>query len=285
MSSVPVLISVRDGEIVIDIHEPQMLINARDARRIADALREAADQLDQPESPAGESVAEVPEETAGRSAARSDESGDEADQPEFVYSADPGDALAPTPAVLAYQTSSPADAVTPPLFKRGSSGVRFSRKVSDFMDAHSIDREDIIEVVSDPDETWEGMNPGAIDRPTMAIRSDTNHGAIYYTDSDGCWYVISVQPRFRLEEQRKQLDGGPRRISGGPKRSAIDSLAELISRSEAQGLAFEQGKGHGKIYDPSRPQDGHYTVPLTPSDHRAYLNAAAEIRRLFNVDL
>lgn len=273
MSSVPVLISTKDEEIVIDIPQNQINVSGSDARRIADALHDAADILDaQGRQPSDEVTAHQEQE---------DEAIPESDEDQH----DTRPVSAPSPLQVAKQTIHPAETVTPPQFVSRSGGVRFSSKVRDFLEDSSIDESEITEVINNPDEEWEGINPGAITRPTVAVRYDAPHGAIFYLNEDGSCYVISVQPRYKLEEQRRELRGGQRRISGGPKIAAIDSLQVLVSKAKAVGLEFEQGKNHGKIFDPKRPELGHYTVAITPSDFRAYTNAASDIRKMFDVDL
>ena len=272
MSSVPVLISTKDDEIVIDIPENQINVSGSDARRIADALHDAADILDAQ----GEESSDV--ETVSRE--QEDEALPESDEDQQDIPAS-----APSPLQVAKQTIDPAETVTPPQFVSRSGGVRFSSKVRDFLEDSDIDESEIKEVVNSPDEEWEGINPGVITRPTVAVRYDAPHGAIFYLNEDGSCYVISVQPRYKLEEQRRELRGGQRRISGGPKLAAIDSLQVLISKAREEGLDFKQGKNHGKIFDPKRPELGHYTVAITPSDFRAYANAASDISKMFDVDL
>lgn len=278
MSCVPVLISIREGKIVVDISEPQIQVSGPDARRIADALHDAADLIDQPPIEPG----------AGHDEPLSDRSDEDIDHtvPRSAKDPDNRQASSPTPANIAPKTTSPSSTVVPPLFRRRvPKSIKFSGGARKFVADKGISTHDIEEVIANPDEQWEGINPGAMERPTVVVREDIAYGAVYYAEDGGIPYVISVQPRYRLQDQRREISGAQPKISGGPKRAAIDSLDALITAARRDGLDFEQGKNHGKIFDRDRPELGCYTVSITPSDYRAYANAAADIRKMFDVTL
>lgn len=274
MSHTPVIMSIEENEIVVDIAEPRIRLGARDARRLADALHDIADRVDH-------DVADPAlEQPRGHQGQQHDESGD--DNAAIDTADHDTESSAPSPADVPSQ-------VRPsmpywPARSRILRSVRFSKGAREFMEDEGLRPGDIEEVVKHPHHRWEGINPGAVDKPTVAIREDVTHGAVYYPDDHGV-YVISVKLRHQLEEERRDIDGGQPRVSGGPKRPAIDSLKTLVAASRDSGLDFTQGKTHGKIFDPERPELGHYTVAITPSDRRAFANAAAQIRKKFDVEL
>lgn len=59
----------------------------------------------------------------------------------------------------------------------------------------------------------------------------------------------------------------------------IDSLVrELVS----EGWGSIRGKGHWKLKSPASLGSKSQTVPLTPSDGRAFLNFRGDVRRIKN---
>lgn len=146
-----------------------------------------------------------------------------------------------------------------------------------------IEAADIAEVIDSPDDTWEGFNPNAEDRPTVAVRNDQHWGVAYYNTEDGP-HIITIKTRSRLyHDRRSTTDGNRKATSGGAKRPVIDSNEEFIRRVRAAGLTYQLGNNHGKVF--AEFADGHITVPTSPSDPRSWTNAVAEVKRQFGITL
>lgn len=254
----PFTVKIVDDEIHAGVARIYAKLTTEEARHLADQLHDAADLLENPTEQSGVhlSTNQLPAKSM------------------------------PNPADVAAKMTDPASTVTPPLFRRSeSTSIGFSMRVREFMEDNGILQDEIEEVIANPHSQWEGISSSSWKNPTIAVRDDIAHGAVYFVDPYGDNYVVSVQPRFRLEDQRRELTGGQPSFSGGPRRAAIDSLDVLVKAVRSQGLEFEQGKNHGKIFDPLNASLGCYTVPLTPSDHRAYVNAAADLRKKFDIEL
>lgn len=184
-----------------------------------------------------------------------------------------------TPAEVAPQVTGQLD-YHPPIID----GVEFSTRVSRFILERGLDEARLRNVVLDPDDTWKDHNPKAADKASVAVRDDSDYGVVYYPEGEKGIYVVSVRPVGDLYGRRRALTSGFRSNGGGgPKKAAVDSLAQLRKVVSDAGLAFEQGQKHGKVFDPQRPDLGHYAVPITPSDVRSWQNTVSGINRQFGV--
>lgn len=230
-------------------------------------------------SPAAILMLTVTEEQAHRLAEVIDEELD--DPAEQDRAPVPEPSASPTPAVIAPRTTGELT-YRPPR----TADIEYSAGVQRFMEGHGISPITVQEVLNRPDARWQSENPKAEDRPTVAVRHEYYYGVVYYRDHARSIYVISVEPASYLYDKRRFLTSGFRSAGGGvPKRAPITSRKDLTAAVEAAGLKFTHGKTHGQVKDPARLELGHSTVPMTPSDSRAWTNCTAEIRRRFDVEL
>lgn len=234
-----------------------LTITGEQADRLAEAVDEAIeDPPTEPQEPSTDASARIRQSVSAA-----------AQQPPS-----PAAVTTPTPGGLSYQ---------PPR----TSGTEFSPGVQRFMEDNRISPVLVHEVIKNPDDTWLGHNPKAGDRPTVAVKNDHRYGVVYYPDDAGA-YVISVELVSGLYQKRRSLTSGFRSAGGGgAKRAPVLSLRDLITAAESNGLEFSQGKTHGQVRDPDRPELGFSVVPLTPSDVRSWANCTAELRRRFGVEL
>lgn len=171
-------------------------------------------------------------------------------------------------------------------------GVRFSQGAIGFMERAGIDAHEIADVVRDPLDTWQSVNPAADGHPTVAVGESSSWGAIFYLEDHDeptgpVPYVISVRRVGELYDDRRKTTSGLRsNHGGGSKRPAVESHSDFVRAARAAGLEYEHGTGnHGRVFDPQRPELGAVPVPNTPSDHRAWSNLRAQIRRDLGVKI
>lgn len=207
-----------------------------------------------------------------------------------VVSGDP-DTVSPTsgtrPTPAAMVGTAPPKTPRPP---RNLATMTMSTGAEQMVVSHQIPTLDLELVVTDPTATWLGENPHSPDKPTVAVRDDHEWGLIYYMigQQEKHPHVISVKPTEVLYRERRELTAGFRKSGAGSsddgqKRPVIDSLDAFVKRAEAAGLHYAPGRKHGKISKPGTALT--VTIPTTPSDARAWSNAASTVKRVLDVDI
>lgn len=147
------------------------------------------------------------------------------------------------------------------------------------MHVHRIEAGSVIAAYSSPDATW--SNP---ERPETTIRAKGSVALI--VDEEGI--VQLILPADHAYERRRAAghrDEGYRRPgAGGGKYQAFDTVKEFLQHAQAHGFEYEPGNEHGKLTHPEHPGKA-VPYPLTPSDHRWWLNLISQIRTEFGIDL
>lgn len=147
------------------------------------------------------------------------------------------------------------------------------------MHVHRLDAEAINAAYRSPDATW--SNP---ERPETTIRAKNSVALV--VDTEGV--VQLILPADQAYERRRaagRRDEGHRRpAAGGGKYQAFDTVKEFLQHAQARGFEYESGKEHGRLTHPEYPGKS-VSYPLTPSDHRWWLNLSSQIRKEFGIDL
>ena len=245
---IPFVIQVEDKSVVIDIPRSPVRLSPETARALGERLISVADQIPAPGPEPGHHVPK-PSEIA---------------HPERSEVVPPPD---PPPMVQSQ-------------LQRGD--IRFSAKVMGYIERNGLDVDSLVRVVDDPDDTW--MDPGG-SGATIAVKQDHDRGVVHFNDGGEGIYVISVRDRRKLYDLRREAGscngGSPK---GGPGTPAISSLDEFTKVARAAGLEVAPGGKHSKVYHPDNPSVS-LTVPLTPSDHRTWMNLIAQVKNELGVDL
>lgn len=166
-----------------------------------------------------------------------------------------------------------------------ASRMILSPSVESFIEKQGIDVMDLASVVAYPTDSWMSENKKAGNKAHVAVQKGQWFGAVFYI-TDGVAFVCHVQSTQRLYRQRRSLADGNRSLSGGSnKKKTISTQGEFKQALKKKGLVWSQGKTHGKIHDPARPELGYVVAGLTPSDHRAFKASSSEIRRKLGVSI
>lgn len=143
---------------------------------------------------------------------------------------------------------------------------RFTKSADEHLDKHKLTRDQIIEILDDP----EVVAPAEYGGGTTYMRKGV--GAVVPAD----------QPRLVIAVFR---DGSStsNRPRGGEGRHKASTFAEFRQMLEDHGFTVSTRGAHPKALHPSHPT--LITLPGTPSDARSFDNAIAEIRRLTGIDI
>lgn len=158
----------------------------------------------------------------------------------------------------AWSSSRPANHVDEPW--------RFTKSADEHLDKHKLTREQIIEILDDP----EVVAPAEYGGGTTYMRKGI--GAVVPADEQRL--VIAV---FR------EGSGTSDRPRGGHGRRKASTFAELRDMLQDHGFTVSMSGTHPKAQHPNHP--AFITLPGTPSDARSFDNAIAEIRRRTGIDI
>ena len=143
---------------------------------------------------------------------------------------------------------------------------RFTKSADEHLDKHRLTRDQLIEILDDP----EVIAPAEYGGGTTYMRKGI--GAVVPAD----------QPRLVIAVFRDG-SGTSNRPRGGEGRRKASTFTEFRQMLEDYGFTVSTSGTHPKAQHPSHPAS--ITLPGTPSDARSLDNAIAEIRRLTGIDI
>lgn len=143
---------------------------------------------------------------------------------------------------------------------------RFTKSADEHLDKHKLTREQIVQILDNPDS----VVPAEYGGGTTYLRKGI--GAVVPADEQRL--VIAV---FR------EGSGTSERPRGGEGRRKASTFTELREMLQDHGFTVSMSGSHPKVQHPDYPQ--FITLPGTPSDARSFDNAIAEIRRRTGIDI
>lgn len=171
---------------------------------------------------------------------------------------------------------------TPPkqtLQSEGAVPWRFTKLASSQINALGISQGDVTAILDAPH----------VVAPSRSGTATNHYGndLLLLVDENGECIISVIESRSGDINSSKPArpSGKQKKHRGGPGRRMPSNVKELLSMLKEHGFdSAIGGRGHHQVTHPLHPTV-QLTVPSSPSDHRSFRNAVADIKRLTGIDI